>query len=497
MLRQLFRDSLIYVIPSAVSTGMAFFLFPLYAHHFSPYQYGILEILTFSGTFIILVGALQMYQAVGRFATGEPDLALRRAYASTGLNFTLLWYGILGLSIVLFATPIAQILLGQGGAANLVRIAIAWTVVQGVLTFAQAQLRWEFRAVDFVIASVVNALFTALPAVIFVFYFHMGIQGALWGQFTGSTVALAYVAVVARRYFGYEFSILRLREMLTYSLPLVLSSVGVFLNLYADRLLIQHLKSVADVGVYGVGSRIATIVTFLLVGFQSAATPLFLARRDEPTTPTSIARFSRIFMLLGLATVVILSLFAVPLVRLVAASAYFQASSVVPLLVVSALFSGMFFLTPGLMIAKKTTLMAIITVLAGIANGVLCLLLIPPLGLMGAAIGTCLTSIAWFVALMVSSQRYYRVPHRWRSLVLSTSIVFLYVGFCLAILSDRPAEALSLQTLSLRFVLVLGGVGLAGCLLAGTVSAKTALTRLRPMMALLPQGRTTTEDSDD
>ena len=497
MLRHLFRDSVIYAIPSAVSSGMAFFLFPLYAHHFIPYEYGILEILTFSGTFIILIGALQMYQAVGRFATGEPTLALRRAYASTGLYFTLAWYGTLGLSVTLFASRIAQTLLGKPGLGDLVRIAIMWTVVQGILTFAQAQLRWEFRAVAYAIASVINALFTALPAVIFVFYLHLGIRGALWGQLTGSAVALTYVAVVARRHFGHEFFTGRLREMLTYSAPLVLSSVGVFLNLYADRLLIQHLKSVSEVGVYGVGSRIATIVTLLLVGFQSAATPLFLAKREDLATPPAIARFFRVFMLIALSAVTALSLFATPLVRLVAASAYQRASTVVPFLVVSALFSGMYFFAPGLMFAKKTTLMAIITVLAGLLNGILCLLFIPPFGIMGAAVGTCLTSIAWLVVLMLASQRYYQVPHRWRSLVLASIVVFLYIGFCLVLLPNRLGEALSLPTLGLRIVLTLGGVGLAGCLLGETVSVKTALTRLRPITTFLSQNQATTTKSDN
>jgi O-antigen/teichoic acid export membrane protein len=141
--------------------------------------------------------------------------------------------------------------------------------------------------------------------------------------------------------------------------------------------------------------------------------------------------------------------------------------------------------------------MAIITVLAGLLNGILCLLFIPPFGIMGAAVGTCLTSIAWLVVLMLASQRYYQVPHRWRSLVLASIVVFLYIGFCLVLLPNRLGEALSLPTLGLRIVLTLGGVGLAGCLLGETVSVKTALTRLRPITTFLSQNQATTTKSDN
>lgn len=486
MIRLFLRHSLIYVIPSAVSSGLALILFPLYAHHFQPHEYGVLEILTFSGTFVILVGALQMYQAVGRFVTGESDRDVRRAYASTGLHFSLAWYGVLAALILLFATPVASALLGQPHEADLVRIAIAWTAAQGVLTFAQSQLRWELRPLSYASATVINAVFTAVPAAVLVFYLHLGLRGALWGQLIGSTIALGYVLVASRGGFAMSFSRARLREMLAYSTPLVVSNVGMFLNLYADRLLIQHLESLSAVGVYAVGSRVATLITLLLVGFQGAATPLFLSKRDEAATPAAIARIFRLFVVVGFSAVIALSVLAVPLVRLAAASAYQHASRVVPLLVVSALFSGIGFFAPGILFAKKTMLAARITVIAGAANAVLCLVLIPPLGIVGAAVATCSTSIGWFVVLMIASQRFYPVPHEWRSLALGAAAVAAYVAACLALLPAAPGSALRPALLVLRVLLVVAPAG-AICLAFEAQSVRAVLASTRPTASLLAQ----------
>ncbi len=76
---------------------------------------------------------------------------------------------------------------------------------------------------------------------------------------------------------------------------MVPASIGLFLNLYADRLVIQHERSLADVGLYGVGYRLGTVVILVLTAFQAAALPLILARKDDPSTPGDLARMFRIF----------------------------------------------------------------------------------------------------------------------------------------------------------------------------------------------------------
>jgi O-antigen/teichoic acid export membrane protein len=459
MVRRFFRDSAVYVLPAALSSGVSFFLFPLYAHRFTPQQYGDLDLLLLTGTLIGFTVALEMYQAVGRYVTGETDERLRKGYASTGLFVTIAMYLLFACVAESLAAPITHVLLGPHAPPSLWRIATAWMCVQGLLNLTQAQLRWQFRPRAFAIASAVNAFGTVGAAAVFVFGLHLEVRGALLGQLTGSSLALLYVAVATRKTFAFQFSPDKCRLLLRYSIPLVPSGVGVFLNLYADRLVIKHLRSVADVGIYGVGYRVATIVLLLLVGFQGAATPLILAGKDDPTTPRDIARIMRIFWALALSSFVALSLLATPMIRILAASSYQSASSVVPFLVIASLFSGMYFFAPGLVIAKKTVTMAKLTAFSGIANLLLAIVLVPPLGIVGAGISTAVTSLLWFGLLMRQSQRYYRVPHRWPPLVTALTIVVVFVGIALALLPSTRVGALDPGILAIRVLLV--GLGVA------------------------------------
>ena len=87
MVKAFFRDSLIYLIPAGLTQGLGFVTFPLYAHHFTPRQYGVLDLLIIAGMLVGWTVALEIYQGVGRFVAGEQDLELARSYSSTGLWF--------------------------------------------------------------------------------------------------------------------------------------------------------------------------------------------------------------------------------------------------------------------------------------------------------------------------------------------------------------------------------------------------------------------------
>ena len=380
MVRRFFRDSFVYAIPGAVSTGTSVVTFPLFAHHFRPGAYGILDLISFTSTLAVMIVALEIYQGVGRYTAGEKDSALVRRYASTALWWTVACYVVFVAASLLLSGQVAQLLLENHRYAGVVRVATLWTAVQGVLSVMQAQLRWQLRPRAFGTAAVVNALVTAAGALAFVFLGHLGVEGVIWGQLLGATVALILVAVLARDIFGPYFDTPLLRKMLAYATPLVISNVGVFLNLYADRFVIQHERTLSDVGLYGVANRVAMLVMLILMGFQGAAAPLFLARRDDPATPGQIARIFRLFVALSLAALLVLSVLAAPILRILAASSYQGADRVVPYLVISTVFANMFMFAPGLAIAERTRTMAKYTVVVGIANLGLAWVLVPPLG---------------------------------------------------------------------------------------------------------------------
>ena len=268
MVRRFFRDSAIYAMPAALSRGISFLLFPLFAHYFTPHDYGTLDILITVGSLVAVTVGLEISQGVGRYVAGLKEGEEHRAYASTALLFTIAAYSLFLLGVQLLAGPITDLVLGPHADPVLTRVAAVWMWTAGIVYIAQNQLRWQLRASAYAMSSALLVVVTAACSALFVLVLDLGVMGALLGQLAGATVALAYVFAVSRGTFALRFDWDKCRQMLAFSLPLVLSGLGVFLNAYADRLIIQHLRSLSDVGVYGVGYRLSMVVLLVLVGFQ-------------------------------------------------------------------------------------------------------------------------------------------------------------------------------------------------------------------------------------
>lgn len=418
-----------YGVAALFSQGIGLLLFPFLAHHFSPRQYGIIDILTLVAILTNLTVALEVNQGLGRYFVDASERE-RVDYASTALLFTVSAYTVFAAIALPLATPLTHLLLAPGVDPWVTRIAIVWIWIAGIVYLAQDQLRWRMRPRAYGLVAVTTATVTAGSTVALVLGLGVGVIGVLIGQLVGALAAALVVFTLSRNAYALRFERRKLGVMLAFSLPLVPASIGVFLNGFADRLVLQHSRSLVDVGIYGVAFRIATIVTLLLAGFQGAAAPLILTRHEEPTTPGELARIFRLFSAVALIAFLVVSLFADTTVRVLASAAYARADILVPYLFMSALLFGVYIFAPGLTIVKRTGTFAWISVSAGLLNLGLALALVPPLGIRGAGLATVASSAWFFVLTMHFSQRHYVVGHDWMRLgaALAVAVVALLLG---------------------------------------------------------------------
>jgi len=476
----------VYAVAALLSQGVGLLLFPFLAHHFSPREYGVIDILTLVAMIANLTVALEVNQGLGRHFVDASERE-RVEYASTALLFTIGAYTVFAVVALTLAVPLTHVLLAPGVDPWISRVAIVWIWIAGIVYLAQDQLRWRMRPRAYAVVAVTTATVTAGSTAVLVFGFGVGVIGALIGQLAGALAAALVVFGLSRDTYALRFDRRKLGAMLAFSLPLVPSSIGVFLNGFADRLVLQHTRSLADVGVYGVAFRIATVVALLLAGFQGAATPLILARHEEATTPGEIARIFRLFSALALMAFLVVSLFADAEVRVLASPAYADADVLVPYLFMSALLFGVYIFAPGLTIAKRTGTFALISISAGLLNLALALALVPPLGIRGAGISTAASSAWFFVLTMLFSQRHYTVEHEWMRLgsALAVAVGLLVLGR--AVIPIGGVHALALSPLVEKAILSGVGAVMIAALLIRRGELARAWERLRrPQLG--PQG---------
>ena len=101
--------------------------------------------------------------------------------------------------------------------------------------------------------------------------------------------------------------------------------------------------------------------------------------------------------------------------RLAAAPEFASASRVVgPLAFAAVSFGGYIVLSIGIGRARRTQFNWVITGVAAVVNVALNLTLIPPYGMMGAAVATVAAYTVMFVGMAWWAQRIFPVPYQWR-----------------------------------------------------------------------------------
>lgn len=427
MVKRFFKDSAIYGFGKFLAYGIGFFLIPVYTHVFAPTEFGIVDLLNTFARLALLTVALEVAQAVIRFLPDATDQEERVAYSSTALWFSVAAYGVFTVIGWLGAETFSAWLIGLEGEAHAFRVALLMIWAAGIFNLMQNQLRWQAKSVKYTIASIVDTVISLGLTIVLIVWMGVGIEGVFWGQLIGLLAGIAVAYVFSRGEFRFMFRWSKLREMLRFSLPLVPSGIAVFVYLYIDRLTINALLTTADVGIFGVGYRIASIVSLLMFGFQISMMPLVYQHYRDPQTPRNLANIFRYFVAGALLMVVGLSLFSREIISILTTPEYLSAWVVVPFLVPATLLSNMYIFAPGLGIAKRTGAIAMINVGGAVLNTILNLLLIPSLGILGAALATLISMACVFATFMSFSQRIYPVPHAWGRLGVGVAVTIVIV----------------------------------------------------------------------
>lgn len=474
MVRAFLRDGVIYTVPTILSRGLGVLLVPLYTRVLSVEDYGSLDLLTTFGALVALTIPLEISQGVARFYAAEGDLNRRRQFASTALWFTVSAFSAFVVISVAFEATLAPLVIGRDGFETIYKLGILSVWLGGINYLLQNQFRWELRSRNYATSSVLSLFATAGLSVFLGYWLELGLLGLLVGINAGSFVGIVYGLGNLRSTFRVEFSVDRLREMLSYSAPLVPSGVFVFLTIYVDRLMISHFLSVTEVGLYGIGFRVASIATLAVVGFQGALTPLVFKHYQEPSTPAKLARIFRLFVASALLMVAGIALSAETIVTVLTTPDFYGGASVATFLLPALFLSQMYIFAPGIAIAKKTHFILAINFVGALIHFALNWLLIPVFGIEGASVARLLGYLLMFGAHMTLSQRLYRVPHDWLSLMTAVLLCAVVVGVLteLPVLAGNPLAGIAgLLALGVAFWRL-------GLVTSGDLNALSAMLRV-------------------
>lgn len=228
------------------------------------------------------------------------------------------------------------------------------------------------------------------------------------------------------------------KSMFKYAFPLLIFGLAGIVNETIDRVLLKYLlpadSAMYNLGIYGMCYKIAIFIAIFIQAFRYAAEPFFFAQAKEKNAPETYALVMNYFVL----TCVTISLgimLYIELFKFFVGQNYYEGLKVVPILLISHVFLGVFYnLSVWYKLSGKTHFGALISIGGVIITLVLNILLIPYIGYMGSAWANFACYLFMMIVSYLLGQKYYPIPYQLRN--AATYLVVALLAFLLSQLLD-------------------------------------------------------------
>jgi len=420
--RQLWRlgkHSAIYGLGAVVSRLIGLFLLPVVTHYLSRRDLGAVDTLIALSVVLVIVLRAGISMAFFRFYFDADDDAARVTVVRTSFWFTMTVATAGLVAGILLAGPISEALFGNHSRAGLVRAAFVLLWAQMNYEQLTSLFRVEERSVSYVAATLANVVITVGATILLVVVWHKGALGVIVGNFTGTLVVYAVLLGYRRFQLGLEFDRGLFRQMQRFGLPLVPSGLALWAVDFMDRFLLLKLKNAAEVGLYSVGVRVTTAILLLLLALRTAWPAFAYSVKDDEEAKRTYSFVLTYVLFFSCWVSLALSLLAPWIVRVLTAPAFYPGSRVVPVLAFGATaFIAFNVMSIGIGRAKRTQFNWVVTGIAAAVNLGLNFALIPPYGMMGAAVATLVAYTVMFLGMTVRAQQVFPVPYQWRRVAI-------------------------------------------------------------------------------
>jgi len=409
MIKELFKDIVKYIPSKIIPATISIIALPIITRLFSPAHYG---------NYVLIIATVSILSAIA----GWVSMSVVRFYPAyekegkiaefTNLTIKLAFLSISAISIIVLCI---LILLRDRIPENLYRLMgigifvfILTSLFSVLLDFLRIKRQIKWYSSFFVWRSITALAF----GVLLVIFFHLGVEGLLWGTIisVGFTLPLLWKIVVGKlRIRDKSVSLKPTIEMAKYSFPLVIGNLAAWILSLSDRYILELFRGSHEVGIYSISYSISQYTIMILISlFLLSFNPLSIITWEKEggkATKKFIVQGTRYFLLLCIPAVIGISVLRNPILSVLSTSDYYEGAKIIPLVALGVFFLGLMqIFDAGLCLQKKTYINMFCVTLSGILNLGLNFLLIPKYGYIAAAF-TTLISYAFLLFLMIIVSR--------------------------------------------------------------------------------------------
>ncbi|MEO5328825.1 MAG: lipopolysaccharide biosynthesis protein [Magnetococcus sp. THC-1_WYH] len=405
VMAKLASNSAVYGMAGILNRFASLLLLPFFTEIMTTSDYGILSLIALVTTASIGVFNLGTANSIGLLYFSQTDLHYRFQVIWTSAIFlaincalflALLWY---------ISSFLGKVILGNDNYANLIQLALLSMSLSVIIDPFLAHLRMNNRAVAYVSLTLLSFGVTSGFSIWLVLFLKVGVIGILQAQFYGQALLFLLTLILVGKELKFSIDFRLIRPLVSIGFPSVIGSFATLLLVYSDRWLIEYFLGLDQLGVYSVGLSFGMFIAVLVGAFDTAWPPFFSSyvnRREEAKRVFPLV-FTYFVFGFGIVTLAIFAV-AKPVVCVLTAESFHEAWMVVGIVAFSQVLYGTFsVLGTGIYFSRKLGYISLLKWAVATINIVLNIILIPALGITGAAISMCvgyflLSTITYFLS---------------------------------------------------------------------------------------------------
>jgi len=446
-LKRLFKQTFIYGLATVLPRVLSFLLVPLYTSVMNPETYGEISVIFSWFAIFNVVLAYGMETAFFRFFNKYSD---KENVISTSLISLLISSLIFFAISLIFKETFASLIDVK---ESLIIYIILILVLDALAIVPFAWLRAMERPLRYSIVKVTSVAMNLLLNIFFLTILpELAEKGpSFWAEIYKENFQIEYVFIanvissgiallwVCGIYFDskYSFDERLLKQMLKYSLPIMVAGLAFTVNEVFDRILLDRLLpediAKAEIGKYSACYKLAVFMTLFGTAFRLGVEPFFFSHANTDNPKKAYAQITNYFVIMGSLIFLGVMVFIDPLKKsLVRDAAFWEALDVVPIILLASFCLGIYHnLSVWYKVTDRTRFGAYISSVGAIITLAINISLIPKIGYMASAWATLAAYGSMMILSYYFGKKYYPIPYNMRKIVfyLSVSLVFSILSF--------------------------------------------------------------------
>jgi O-antigen/teichoic acid export membrane protein len=448
-LRKLLVQASHYGLASVGTMIAGLISFPLLTRLFSVEDYGAMSLIAATITIAVAVGKVGVQHSILRYqseiSAGKSKFTLAQLVSTT-------FFGMVGSALVvtaglIIATQLVPVRwLGDPRLRYLFPIASLVIIVQVIESALLNFLRAEQRTALFMSYQVAKKYVVLGFIVVTVLLIARTLKGFYTANVLAESLSVVTLLVVlfARpgrtRPSTAQFSRPLYWELLAFGIPMMVGyeMSGIVLSV-GDRYVIDGTIGQAPLGLYAAAYNLCQYVQAVFIAsVGQAIMPLYMQMWDEKGLAETSAFISRSlgrYLMFGAPVVAGLAAVGPELLPSLASDKYASAAAILPWVIAGMVVDGTNSMVgAGLFIHRKTRTIMTVVMSGAILNIILNLILVPRIGIMGAAIATLISYAFTAFLLAVTGRRLLPVHVPWGSVLRACAAAALMYGAIIFIL---------------------------------------------------------------